>query len=159
MIPENFNCSGNFAQIRILRMRKCENAKEIFTMRMRSECDDFWKSRCECEAKANLSLRIRIFSQNAKIAMRIYIPGRPLFSPVEFVFYQTRGPSGGPSVSELLEYATVSSKFITYLYITLSSTIWYSTIGIALILTTLDATRFALLFREGLPSIGFVHTL
>ena len=33
------------------------------------------KSRCDCDANANLSHRIASHSQNAKIAMRIYIPG------------------------------------------------------------------------------------
>jgi hypothetical protein len=46
---------------------------------MRCEGDDFSKSQCECDAKANLSHRIRIFSQNAKIAMRIYIPAYSIY--------------------------------------------------------------------------------
>ena len=74
MLRKYFNFSKNFAQIRIMRMRKCENATDIFTMRMRCECDDFLKSQCECDANANLSHRIASHSQNAKIAMRIYIP-------------------------------------------------------------------------------------
>ena len=87
MIKKYFSYSGNFAQIRILRMRKCENAKEIFSMRMRCECDDFSKSRCECDANANLSHRIASHSQNAKIAMRIYIPGYAYVSRKGFKYF------------------------------------------------------------------------
>ena len=56
LIPEKkISFCETFAQIRIMRMRK-----------MRKCEGDFYD--------ANLSHRIRIFSQNAKIAMRIYIP-------------------------------------------------------------------------------------
>jgi hypothetical protein len=40
----------------------------IFTMCMWFECDDL-KSRYDCDGNSNLSHRIRIFSQNAKIAI------------------------------------------------------------------------------------------
>ena len=54
------------------------NAKntKMRTRFSRCECDDFSKSPCDCDSNAKLSHRIRIFSQNAKIAMRIYIPGQ-----------------------------------------------------------------------------------